>query len=196
MLTRASTRRGRRPRAQRHRRFIKTHTPFDGLPLDERSPTSASAGTRVTSRCRWDNHVDNIDVDAFMAAREVAAAADGIVLDAVAPTPPRAASERERFWQWVDDDTPPAIPATSGSSLLRTLRHFETFWHATEPADVVMLHYDDLREDLPGQMRALAKRLSIEVPDERWPELVGAATFDDARPRRPGGAQRPPGNVA
>ena len=36
--------------AQRHRRFIKTHTPFDGLPFDERVTYSASAATRATSR--------------------------------------------------------------------------------------------------------------------------------------------------
>jgi hypothetical protein len=30
-------------------------------------------------------------------------------------------------------------------------------------------------------MRALAKRLSIEVPEEKWPALVKAATFDEMK---------------
>jgi hypothetical protein len=44
-----------------------------------------------------------------------------------------------------------------------------------------MLHYDDLKADLEGQMRALAARLSITVPEARWPELVEAATFESMR---------------
>ena len=169
--------------AQPHRRFIKTHTPLDGLPLDP-SVTYICVGRDPRDvALSMANHRDNIDIDAIMAAREVAAAADGIVLDAVTPAPPPAAGERERFWQWVDDDTAPATAATSGSSLLRTLRHLQTFWEAPEPSDVVMLHYDDLREDLAGQMRAVANRLSITVPEERWSELVVAATFDEMRAR-------------
>ncbi len=44
-----------------------------------------------------------------------------------------------------------------------------------------MLHYHDLKTDLDGQMRALAARLGIEVPDERWATLVEAATFASMR---------------
>ena len=47
--------------------------------------------------------------------------------------------------------------------------------------DVVMLHYHDLKTDLEGEMRALAARLGIDVPDERWPALVEAATFESMR---------------
>ncbi len=46
-----------------------------------------------------------------------------------------------------------------------------------------MVHFDDLRADLDGQMRALADRLAITVPEARWPELVSAATFDQMRAR-------------
>jgi hypothetical protein len=48
---------------------------------------------------------------------------------------------------------------------------------------VVFLHYGDLKDDLEGQMRKLAARLSIGVPDERWPELVRAATFEEMKQR-------------
>ena len=182
--------------AQPHRRFIKTHTPLDGLPLDP-SVTYICVGRDPRDvALSMDNHRDNIDIDAFIAARDAAAAVDGVVLDGVAPLPPRPESRRERFWQWVDDDTAPAIEATSGSSLLRTLRHLQTFWDAPERADVVMLHYDDLREDLAGQMRAVANRLSITIPNERWPELVVAATFDEMRARAARVAQCSPSLVA
>lgn len=166
--------------AQRHRRFIKTHTPLDGLPLDP-SITYVCVGRDARDvALSMDNHWDNMDMDAFMLARDAAAAADGIVLETAAPVPPPADSERGRFWRWVDDDTP---PVNVGSSLLRTMRHVQTFWDAPEAIDVVMLHFDDLKTDLPRQMRTLADRLTIAVPDDRWPELVAAATFDEMRAR-------------
>ena len=165
--------------AQRHRRFIKTHTPLDGLPLDA-SVTYLCVGRDPRDvALSMDNHRENIDFAAFLAARNAAALVDGITPEPVTP-PPWADSEWQRFWLWVDDDTP---PTESASSLLRTLRHLQTFWDAPEGADVVMLHFDDLRADLEGQMRALADRLAITVPEARWPELVHAATFEDMRAR-------------
>jgi hypothetical protein len=137
--------------AQRHRRFIKTHTPLDGLPLDA-SVTYLCVGRDPRDvALSMDKHMENLDFAAVLAARNAAAAVDGTIPDQVAP-PPRADSERERFWAWVDDDAP---PTESASSLLRTLRHLQTFWDAPEGADVVMLHFDELRTDLEGQMRAL-----------------------------------------
>ena len=44
-----------------------------------------------------------------------------------------------------------------------------------------MLHYNDLQTDLEGEMRRLAARLGIDVPDDRWPELVEAASFENMR---------------
>jgi aryl sulfotransferase len=123
------------------------------------------------------NHWDNMDMDAFVAARLEAVGADDVDQH-LGARPVRAATPRTRFWDWVDDDTP---PKDSGSSLLRTLRHLETFWSMRNAGNVVMLHYSDLKADLEGQMRALAVRLAIAVPEDRWPTLVEAATFDAMR---------------
>jgi hypothetical protein len=47
----------------------------------------------------------------------------------------------------------------------------------------VLLHYDDLQADLEGQMRQLGRRLRIDVPKPRWPQLVAAARFGEMRRR-------------
>jgi hypothetical protein len=41
----------------------------------------------------------------------------------------------------------------------------------------VLVHYEDLSADLPGEMRRLADRLDITVPEDKWQGLVEAATF-------------------
>lgn len=48
---------------------------------------------------------------------------------------------------------------------------------------MVLVHYEDLQHDLEGQMRRLAVRLGIDVPEAVWPRLVEAARFDSMRSR-------------
>lgn len=165
--------------AQTRRRFIKTHTPLDGLPLDA-SITYICVGRDPRDvALSMDNHQTNLDFASFLAARAAAAAVDGFVPEPV-NRPPRPDSVRQRFWLWVDDDT----PATERpSSLLGTLHHLQTFSNAPHNVNVVLLHFDDLLNDLEGQMRGLAHRLAITVAENRWPALVKAATFDEMRDR-------------
>jgi aryl sulfotransferase len=180
MVSRARTEVFAGLRAQSHRRFIKTHTPLDGIPND---PTVTYICTGRDPRdvaVSIDHHIDNMDVDAFLRAREQAAVVDDIELEPLQHGPPRPDGQRDRFWQWVDDETPSTL---IGSSLRRTLEHLQTFWDAPHDLDVVHLHYDDLMDDLQGQMRQLAARLSIHVEEHRWPHLGAAATFEAMRSR-------------
>jgi hypothetical protein len=163
--------------AQTHRRFIKTHTPRDGLILDERVTYIAVARDPRDVFLSWDNHLQNTDIIKLFTARHNAVGLDDIA-DRLAEGPPvRAETEAGRFWEWVDDDT----PVTETNSLRATLQHLETFWDAREEPNVILLHYADLSADLDGEMRALAGRLSITVDDETWPSLVEAASFEHMR---------------
>ena len=166
--------------AQTHRRFLKTHTPLDGLPSDPRVTYLCVGRDPRDVALSMDHHIDNMDVGAFLDARQRAAAIDGIELGPLRRPPPRPDSERDRFWQWVDDETP---STQIGSSLRRTVEHLQTFRDAPDDLDVVHLHFDDLKADLEGQMRDLAAHLAIEVDEDRWPALVEAATFESMRSR-------------
>jgi aryl sulfotransferase len=180
MVTRARTEVFADLHAQPHRRFLKTHTPLDGIPHDPRVTYICVGRDPRDVALSIDHHIDNTDVDAFLRAREQAAASDGIQLEPLRPRPPRPDGARDRFWQWVDDETPSTLV---GSSLRRTLEHLQTFRDAATDLDVVHLHYDDLKDDLEGQMRRLAARLGIAVDERRWPSLVHAATFESMRGR-------------
>jgi aryl sulfotransferase len=169
--------------AQTHRRFIKTHTPWDGLPHDDRV-TYICVGRDPRDVFRsWDNHVANFDLLHLLGARERAVGLDDLEPEFVkvvrSGALPRPESEVERFWAWVDDPTPPV----NSMSLMSTMHHLQTFWDVRAEANIVLLHYDDLQRDLGGEMRRLAARLEIEVADDVWPALVDAASFENMRSR-------------
>jgi aryl sulfotransferase len=163
--------------AQQHRRFIKTHTPLDGLEYDERVTYICVGRDPRDVFLSWDNHVENTDPIALFTARHNAMGLDDI-MDRLAEGPPvRAETEIERFWEWVDDER----PITEYMSLAQTLHHLQSFWDARVRPNIVMVHYDDLAADLEGGMRRLAARLRLDVPEDRWAELVAAARFEHMR---------------
>ena len=47
-----------------------------------------------------------------------------------------------------------------------------------EGGNLLMVHYNDLKTDLSGEMMRIAAFLEIETPASLWPELVEAATFE------------------
>jgi hypothetical protein len=151
--------------AQRHRRFIKTHTPLDGLPFDERVTYICVGRDPRDAAISSDNHRTNMDREVLVRA----------LPSADAPVP--CDDPLERFWRWVEQDAPPR----EGLELL--LHHLGTFWDRRHASNVVLVHYAELRADLAGEMRRLAGRLNIAIDEGTWPGLVADATFDRMRAR-------------
>jgi hypothetical protein len=138
---------------------MKTHIPLDGLPYDERVTYVCVGRDPRDTAISWDNHMAN--------RKAIGAEKTG------GPLPESA---RDRFWLWVDgSDDLNGLPAM--------LHHLSTFWQMRDQPNVVILHYQEMQDDLEGAMRRLAARLGIEVPEEKWPELVRAANFDEMKNR-------------
>ena len=164
---------------QTHRRFIKTHTPLDGLPFDDRVTYICASRDPRDVAVSWDSHYSNLNLATILALREaVVGAVDLDELLAGAPPPP-AGSARERFWSWVD----PVVPGWAISDLEIMLHHLGTFWQVRDQPNIVLLRYEDLLDDLEGQMRYIADRLGIGIAEAVWPDLVQAATFADMKGR-------------
>jgi hypothetical protein len=166
--------------AQDHRRFIKTHTPLDGIPEDG-SVTYVVVGRDPRDvALSMANHLDNLDLAWVAEARARAAEVDGVELGPLTPPPPPPDDPTDRLWQSLGID---GGPASAVSSLAVTVGHVRSFWEARDRLDVLFVHYDDLLADLDGQMRRVAEHLGIDVPADRWPTLVEAATLDAMRAR-------------
>ena len=166
--------------AQVHRRFIKSHTPFDGLPYSELATYICVGRDPRDVGFSWDNHMANLDLATFIGAREAAVGLDDLA--ELMPDGPSVVpdSELERFRLWMEADE---TPLRGPGGLLATLHHLTTFWEARQRPNVVLVRYEDLKADLEAAMRSLAARLGIEVDEADWPTLVDAATFNRMRER-------------
>ena len=91
MVTRARTEVFADLAAQTHRRFLKTHTPLDGIPNDPTVTYVCVGRDPRDVAVSMDHHIDNTDISAFLNAHKHAAAIDGIELG---PLPTAAAPRR------------------------------------------------------------------------------------------------------
>jgi hypothetical protein len=163
--------------AQTHRRFIKSHTPLDGLPWDDRVTYITVGRNPLDVAMSWDNHASNLKLEKFIEDRAAAVGLDDLAEwfpDGPAPPPP--ADPVVRFWEWIEKDVDPVRGVLTG--LPGLLQHLGTFWARRDETNVALFHYSDLQADLDGEMQRLATVLGIDVPDDLWPDLVRAATFD------------------
>jgi aryl sulfotransferase len=155
--------------AQDHRRFIKTHTPLDGIPVDPQ------ASYIVTFR-----HPLDMAVSIYYQGNNIDRARMRQLTGQPEPTdpPPPRAPLRDWVLRWIDRDCDPQAEL---DSLPSVMWHFADAWDRRGEPNVLLVHYDDLSADLGGQMRWLARRLGITVPEPAWPDLIQAATFERMR---------------
>ncbi|MET9022580.1 sulfotransferase domain-containing protein [Actinopolymorpha sp. NPDC004070] len=167
--------------AQRHRRFVKTHTPLDGVVLDPRATYVVVARHPLDMAVSLYHQSANIDRDRLreLTGRPAPAPSPGSSPEPARPPRPRPAL-REWLLSWAASR---ADPREEMDSLPGVVCHLSDAWARRDEPNVVLVHYDDLSADLAGQMRRLADVLRIEVPDRTWPALVEAATFDHMRAR-------------
>jgi hypothetical protein len=157
--------------AQEHRRFIKTHTPLDGVPVDPRATYIVVARHPLDMAVSLYHQGDNLDRDRIreLTGHSAATRSQG----------PRPAA-REWLLSWIRDDPDPREEL---DSLPGVCWHLSDAWSRQNRANVVLVHYDDLAAHLEDEMRRLAACLSIQVPEATWPQLVDNATFESMRSR-------------
>jgi aryl sulfotransferase len=144
--------------AQQHRRFIKTHVPLNKIPADSR------ATYIVVARNPLDAAISrHYQTSVLMTAGSH-------------PSPSGNEGPPETARQWLLDNIA-EMGITSNSYFDTMLKNLSCAWERRAEPNVVLLHYEDLSADLAGEMRRLAQRLDITVPEEKWPSLARAATF-------------------
>ena len=157
--------------AQDHRRFVKTHTPLDGIPLDPRVIYVVVARHPLDMAVSLYHQGDNLDRERIRRLTGQPEP-DGQAV----PRPPL----HEWLVSWIDRDV---RPREEMDSLPGVMWHLSDAWVRRNEPYIVLVHYDDLCADLEGEMRRLASLLDITVPEPLWPDLVRAATFAHMKAR-------------
>lgn len=141
--------------AQTHRRFIKTHTPLDGIPFYPRCTYLAVYRDPRDVHLSMRNHVFNMKNDIF----------DDKMPDDIG----------EGFRMWMQE--PHVEGARETFNLESIVHHYKTFKAYSHLPNIHLFHYGDMKRDLRAQMAWMAGALRIDVPDPLLDQLVEAAGF-------------------
>jgi aryl sulfotransferase len=73
------------------------------------------------------------------------------------------------FEDWLERDGHPFWPFWE---------NIRSWWEIRHLPNMLLLHFSDLKADLPGQIRRIADFLDIHVEDELWPAILKHCSFD------------------
>ena len=145
--------------AQTHRRYIKTHTPLDGIPYFSECTYLAVFRDPRDAFFSMLNHRDNM-TDTELAFSSF-------------PSGPEAFSD----WLTREGD----LGNWDRQSLATLVHFFKTYWQYRDLPNVHLFHYSDMKRDLKSTIAAMAKALGVEVDDTLLAEMTEAATFESMK---------------
>ena len=83
---------------------------------------------------------------------------------------PRPGSDvRAYFLEWLERDGYPLWPFWE---------NVRSWWEIRQLPNVRLLHFADLKRDMPGQIRAIAEFLEVPIHDESWERILLHCSFD------------------
>ena len=148
--------------AQTHRRFIKTHLPVDALVFSPRAKYNYIGRDGRDVVWSMYNHHANANEDWYKAINE----SPGRVGPPV-PRPP--ADIRQYFHEWLEGD---------GYPFWSFWENIRSWWAIRALPNVLLLHFTDLKRDLPGEIRRIAAFLDVPVDEARFPAILEHCSFD------------------
>jgi aryl sulfotransferase len=148
--------------AQTHRRFMKTHLPVDALVFSEKAKYI---------------YIGRDGRDVMWSLHNHHATANDMWYDALNKTPGRVGpeigkpseSKADYFTNWLDNDGAPFWPFWE---------NVKSWWELRNLPNVKLVHFADLKHDMPGQIADIAKFLEIEVSDDVMKNILHQCSFD------------------
>ncbi|WP_108661568.1 sulfotransferase domain-containing protein [Acuticoccus kandeliae] len=148
--------------AQTHRRFMKTHLPVDALVFSPRAKYIYIGRDGRDVVWSMYNHHANANRAFYDALNETPGR--------VGPPIQRPPEDiREYYHDWLDRDGHPFWPFWE---------NVQSWWDVRGLPNVLLLHFSDLKADMPGQIRRIAEFLEIEIAPARWPLILEHCTFE------------------
>ena len=155
--------------AQQHRRFLKTHLPVDALVFSPKAKyIYVGRAGRDSVWSTYNQHVNLLDW-VYEALEE---------LPDMGPVIQRPTTEdlREYYYEWYKNEGYPFWPFWE---------NIRSWWAVRDLPNVMMLHFQKLKDDMQGEMRRVGKFLGCEVDEAKWEEMVLHCTFDYMKENAP-----------
>jgi aryl sulfotransferase len=147
---------------QTHRRFLKTHLPVDALVFSPKARyIYIGRDGRDVAWSMYNHHAN----------------ANQLWYEALNDTPGRVGpaierptdSVRQYFLDWLARDGFPFWPFWE---------NIRSWWEIRHLPNVLLLHFAELKRDMPGEVRRIAAFLDIAIDEARWEAIVEHCSFD------------------
>jgi aryl sulfotransferase len=151
--------------AQRFRRSIKTHLPVEALPWFDTGSYIAVFRDGRDAFMSFVNHTASFRDD-------VRERLNALAVERGWQTMPAYDGDLHRLYDlWIDLPIP--------------LLMLRGWWERRQLPNVLLVHFNDLKADLDGEMRRIAAFLGIAVDPHHWPAQVERCTFEAMKRRAP-----------
>jgi aryl sulfotransferase len=158
--------------SQTHRRAVKSHLPFDGLPIYDELRYIYVARDGRDACLSFHNHATGFTAD-MLERLDKAGLGDALLAK---PYPRAPADPAAYFRLWL---TMSHVPdQDSGYQNLSFFDFAQGYWKERSRPNLLLVHYGDMQRDLAAEMRRVADFLEIAVSEDVWPQLVDAASFE------------------
>ncbi|GAB5469101.1 MAG: sulfotransferase domain-containing protein [Rhodospirillales bacterium] len=159
---------------QDHRRFLKSHLPLDGLPLFDEIKYIHVARDGRDASLSFHHHEMGLSAETLAETDWIGLEDETLGL----PYPRMPSDPADGFHRWLTQGLP---PDTDGLPYMSFFGFERSWWDGRRLPNVLLVHYNDLKADLAGEMRRIAYFLEIEIAESLWPRLVEAAEFQTMR---------------
>lgn len=148
--------------AQTHRRFIKTHLPVDALVFSEKAKYI---------------YIGRDGRDVIWSMYNHHANANDAWYDAINNTPGRVGPALERppesivqyYHDWLDND---------GYPFWAFWENIRSWWAIRNLPNVYLLHFNNLKNDMPGEIRRIAEFIDVPIDESQWENILEHCSFD------------------
>jgi aryl sulfotransferase len=148
--------------AQTHRRIVKTHLPLDALVFSPRAKYL---------------YIGRDGRDVVFSFYHHHCQGNALWYELLNDTPGRVGPPmpqpdpdiRRYFRTWLEKD---------GYPIWSLWENVLSWWAARDLPNVKLVHFNQLKADLPGEMRAIAAFLEIDIPEDRWDAIIEHCSFD------------------
>jgi aryl sulfotransferase len=148
--------------AQSHRRFLKTHLPVDALVFSPKAKYIYIGRDGRDVAWSMHNHHFNANEKWYEALNDT----PGRVGPPIArPTP----DVHQYFLKWLERDGHPFWPFWE---------NVRSWWAIRHLPNVHMVHFNNLKQDMPSEIGRIASFLDISIDPSRWDAILTHCSFD------------------